>query len=123
MPKLILVVEDSPLLRAVVSDTLLSGGFVVSEAENGKTGLEKALAEHPDLIMLDLIMPVMDGISMFKQLREDEWGAHVPVIMFSDSDGEKVTTWMNGEQLDFFKKDNWMMGEVIAKVKDRLGIS
>ena len=123
IPKSILIVEDSPLLRAVVSDALLSGGFAVSEAENGQIGLEKALTEHPDLIMLDLIMPVMDGMSMFKKLREDAWGAHVPVIMFSDTDGDKVTTWMNGEQLDFFKKDNWMIEEVITKVKDRLGIS
>lgn len=122
MPKIILVVEDSALLRAVVSDTLLSGGFVVSEAENGKVGLEKALSEHPDLIMLDLIMPVMDGMSMFKELRADAWGAHVPVIMFSGTDGDKMTTWMNGEKLDFLKKDNWMIEEVIAKVRDRLGI-
>lgn len=123
MPKNILVVEDSPLLRAVVRDALLSGGFAVSEAENGKVGLEKALAEHPDLIMLDLIMPVMDGMSMFKELRADAWGALVPVIMFSDADGDKVTSWVNGEKLDFFKKDNWMIEEVVTKVKDRLGIT
>lgn len=123
MPRSILIVEDSPLLRTVVRDALESDGFVVSEAENGKLGIEKALAEHPDLIMLDLIMPVMDGMSMFKDLRADAWGAHVPVIMFSDTDGDKVTTWMNGEKLDFFKKDNWMIEEVITKVKDRLGIA
>ncbi len=121
--KNILVIEDSTLLRAVVRDALQSGGFVVSEAENGKIGLEKALTEHPDLIMLDLVMPVMDGMTMFKALREDAWGAHVPVIMFSDTDGDKVTTWINGEKLDFFKKDNWMIEEVITKVKDRLDLA
>ena len=123
MPKSILVVEDSSLLRAVVRDALSSGGFVVSEAENGKIGLEKALTLHPDLIMLDLVMPIMDGMSMFKELRKDSWGAHVPVVMFSDTDGDKVTTWVNGEELDFFKKDKWMIEEVITKVKGRLGIS
>lgn len=123
MPKNILVVEDSPLLRAVVRDTLEKGGFTVVEAENGQIGLDIAIKDHPDLIMLDLMMPVMDGMTMFKKLREDEWGAKVPVIMLTGTEETKITSWTSGEQLDFLKKENWMMDEVIAKVKNRLNIA
>ena len=74
MNKTILIVEDSKLLRAVVRDELEHTGFTVIEAEDGKLGIEAALSQHPDLIMLDLIMPVMDGMTMFGLLRADEWG-------------------------------------------------
>ena len=121
MNKTILIVEDSKLLRAVVRDELERNGFTVIEAEDGKLGLETALAQHPDLIMLDLIMPVMDGMTMFKLLREDAWGKGVPVIMLTGSE-DSVTSWVSGEQMDFMKKENWMMDEVTTRVKNRLGM-
>lgn len=118
----ILIIEDSGLLRAVVKDALETAGFSVIEAEDGKVGLEKALTAHPALIMLDLMMPVMDGLTMFKLLRKDEWGAHVPVVMLTGTDKDKVTSWVDGEEIDFLMKENWMMDEVVAKVKRRLGL-
>ena len=123
MDKTILIIEDSPLLRAVLRDTLESAGFTINEAENGKIGLETATRDHPDLIMLDLMMPVMDGMTMFKLLREDAWGKSVPVIMLTGTSEDKMTSWVNGEQLDFLMKENWMMDEVTTRVKKRLGIS
>ena len=123
MDKTILIIEDSPLLRAVLRDTLESAGFTINEAENGKIGLETATRDHPDLIMLDLMMPVMDGMTMFKLLREDAWGKSVPVIMLTGTSEDKMTSWVNGEQLDFLMKENWMMDEVTIRVKKRLGIS
>lgn len=118
----ILIVEDSALLRAVVKESLETAGFRTIEAEDGKIGLEKALSEHPSLIMLDLMMPVMDGLTMFKLLRKDEWGAHVPVVMLTGTDKEKVTSWVDGEEIDFLMKENWMMDEVVSRVKAKLGI-
>lgn len=121
--KTILIVEDSVLLRAVVADALLAAGFRTLEAGNGKEGLEKAKAEHPALILLDLQMPIMDGMEMYQLLREDEWGKQVPVIMFTATKDDKVTSWLDARKLDFFLKDNWMMDEVIAKVRERLGMT
>lgn len=121
--KTVLVVEDSKLLRAVVVDTLTGGGLLVLEAENGKEGLALALASHPDLIMLDLIMPVMDGMEMYRLLREDAWGKNVPVIMLTGTKDDSVTSWLDANKLDFFLKDGWMMDEVLAKVEERLGLS
>ncbi len=121
-PKTILIVEDSKLLREVLRDSLEGGGFVTLEAENGKIGLETAMRSLPDLIILDLLMPVMDGMAMYQKLRADAWGAKVPVIMLTATKNEKITSWLNSEHLDFFLKDNWMIEEVVGRVKQRLGI-
>ena len=123
MNKTILIVEDSKLLRAVVRDELERTGFTVIEAEDGKLGIEAALSQHPDLIMLDLIMPVMDGMTMFGLLRADEWGKSVPVIMLTGEEEGRIASWVNGEQLDFMRKENWMMDEITTRVKNRLGMS
>lgn len=72
--KTILVVEDQiPILQILVY-RFDSEGFNVIEAKNGKDGLELALKEHPDLILLDIILPKLDGIEMLKKLRADNWG-------------------------------------------------
>ncbi len=122
MHKTVLIVEDSKLLRAVVRDELERNGFTVIEAEDGKLGLEVAFAQHPDLIMLDLIMPVMDGMTMFGLLRADEWGKNVPVIMLTGQEEGRIASWVSGEQMDFMRKENWMMDEVTTRVKKRLGM-
>ncbi len=72
--KKILVVEDDvPELNAL-RDKFTREGFSILTAKNGEEGLAIALREHPDLILLDIIMPVMDGITMLVKLREDSWG-------------------------------------------------
>lgn len=120
MNKSILIVEDSKLLRAVVRDELERSGFAVIEAEDGKLGLDAALSQHPDLIMLDLIMPVMDGMTLFGLLRADNWGKNVPVIMLTGEEEGRIASWVNGEQLDYMRKENWIMDEITTRVKARL---
>lgn len=73
-PKRILIVEDEiPMLKALV-DKFSRAGFETLEAKNGIEGLAVALKEHPDLVLLDLVMPKMDGVKMMEKLREDSWG-------------------------------------------------
>ena len=116
----ILIVEDSALLRAVMHDALEGGGFTVLEAGDGKEGIETALREHPDLILLDLMRPIMDGMTAYKLLRSDAWGATIPVIMLTASKESTMMTWLSAEKLDYFDKDQWMSDEVVARVKQRL---
>ncbi len=116
----ILIIEDSALLRSVASDALKEAGFHVIEASDGKEGLERAKRAHPALILLDLMMPVMDGVTMLKELRRDEWGKHVPVIILTATADDKISSWLDGEQLDFLLKDEWLIDEVVARVKSRL---
>ena len=72
MNKKILIVEDELSLREALAKKLVSENFEVLEAENGQIGLEVATREKPDLILLDIIMPVMDGMTMLKKLKENE---------------------------------------------------
>ncbi len=119
-PPNILIIEDSALIRATAREALLTAGYRVCEEENGKDGLSRALRVHPNLIMLDLIMPVMDGMTMFKLLREDEWGATVPVIILTGSKDEKFVAEHTEEKLDFLLKDKWIIDEVVERVTLRL---
>src|SRR4051812_26570151 len=82
--KSILFVEDEIAQREPLVEMLSGSGFTVFQAADGKQGLELALKEHPDLILLDLIMPEMDGVSFMKTLRQDPWGTNVPLIMFTN---------------------------------------
>jgi len=79
----ILVVEDDSDIRVLLVDTIMDMGCDVMEAEDGGAGLRKALAEIPDIIMLDFMMPVMDGLHVLGNLKNDPRTKAIPVIMVS----------------------------------------
>lgn len=118
----ILIVDDEVSLRNALSDKLIHEGFVVLEAKNGEEGLEIALNNHPDLILLDIVMPVIDGVTMLKNLRENEWGRDVKVIMLTNLDGnEKVADAIAWGTQDYLVKSDWKLEDVVAKIRKRLG--
>ena len=78
--KRILVVEDQEDNRAILRDLLTSAGFELIEAVNGAEGIVKAQAEHPDLILMDIQMPVMDGYEATRRIKSIEDIAAIPVI-------------------------------------------
>ena len=86
MTKNILIADDDKLMRASVAAMLRGDGHQVAEAEDGKQSLEMALEQKPDMIITDLRMPEMDGLTMVGKLREDEWGKTVPVIILSNDE-------------------------------------
>lgn len=78
-------VEDNAPLRKALHDKFSLEGFSVIDAKDGEEGLTVAMSEHPDLILLDILMPKMDGLTMMKKLRQgDEWGKHVPIIVLTN---------------------------------------
>lgn len=79
----ILVVEDDTDIRDLLVDTIMDMGCEVMEAEDGGAGLRKALTEIPDIIMLDFMMPVMDGLHVLGNLKNDPRTKAIPVIMVS----------------------------------------
>ena len=120
--KKILVVEDEKPMRRVLVDSLKNEGFFVYEADNGISGLDTAIRERPDLILLDLVMPHMDGIEMLKKLRNDEWGKNAVVIVLTNlSDTDKIVEATQCGAFGYLVKTNWKMKEVVKKVKDCLG--
>jgi DNA-binding response OmpR family regulator len=82
----ILIVEDSPTEAQRAQLLLEEVGYQVEMAEDGQVGLEKALANPPDLVVADIIMPVMDGYEMTRRLKADPRTAAVPVLMLTTKD-------------------------------------
>lgn len=122
--KHILVVEDELPLRQVLADKLIDDGFDVAQATNGEEGLAYALAHHPDLILLDLVMPKMDGLTMLELLRKDEkYGVTARVILLTNiNDREKVAQASEVGSYDYLIKSDWDLSAVVSKVRARLGM-
>lgn len=120
--KIILVVEDEDALRMVLKDVLTVEGYEVQEAVNGIEGLEMALRNHPDLILLDILMPKMDGLEMLKNVRADEWGKRVPVIVLTNlSDNEDIAKAVEEDVFEYFVKTDIRIDEVIARIREKIG--
>lgn len=84
MSKKILIIEDEKILTDPIVNRLSQENFEVLLTKNGKEGLESALKNHPDIIFLDILMPVMDGMTMLKDLRKDPWGKNAKVILLTN---------------------------------------
>ncbi len=89
-PKTLLVVDDDPVMRMLLKLGLRSPGFECLVAENGKAAQEIMETNHPDLILLDLLMPVMDGMSFLQWLRQTKKN-QTPVLVFSNANDSKMT--------------------------------
>ncbi len=86
MAKILLLIEDDEILLDMYRQLLSNHGYEVHTAKDGEEGLEKALQDHPDLILLDIRMPKMDGMTMLKHLRTDSWGREAKVIILTNLD-------------------------------------
>jgi len=123
--KSILIIEDElPMLKAL-SDKFSREGFEIFEAKDGKEGLASALSNKPDLIILDIFMPVMDGKIMFEKLRVDAWGKTVPVIILTNlnPDDKTLDELMKNGPSYYFIKSKWKLEELVEKVKKELKIA
>jgi len=119
--KKILIAEDERAMLRALTDTFENEGFNVFGAEDGEEGLKIAFKEHPDVILIDLLMPKMDGISMLKKIREDEWGKDVPVIILTNlSDVDKIAETVENGISHYLVKTEWSLEEIVKKVKKLL---
>jgi DNA-binding response OmpR family regulator len=118
--KTILVVEDEKSLRSVIADILRTKNFLVLEAKNGREGVNLALEKHPDLILLDLIMPEMDGMTALKKVRTDAWGATVPVIILTNlsaTNEQLVEDMVTHKPMHYLIKSDWKLHDVVKKIE------
>lgn len=117
------MVEDETSVMNVLHDKFAIEGFRILEAKNGKEGLEIALSEHPDIILLDILMPIMDGLTMMKKLRQtNEWGKNVPIIILTNlSPNDEINqAIVENEPAYYLVKSDLTMNELVGKIKDRL---
>ncbi len=124
--KRILVVEDEPELQEALSEAMtIAGGFEVITASDGEEAIEKALAEKPDMVFLDIRIPKMDGSQVLEKIREDEpWGKNVPVsILTAQADLSVVSKALEigGPKTDYLTKTDWSLERLVSHVNERLG--
>ncbi|MDR3558382.1 MAG: response regulator [Candidatus Pacebacteria bacterium] len=121
--KKILIIEDERSLREALVDVLRINNFLPLSAKNGKEGLILALKEHPELILLDLILPEMDGMAALKMIRSDSWGRRIPVIIMTNlsetSERSKADSKAHTETYYLIKSD-WKLHDVVKKIEDIL---
>jgi DNA-binding response OmpR family regulator len=118
-PKKVIIVEDDKELRDFYSELLSSEGFTTLTAENGQIGLQTIMAQKPDLVLLDLMMPVMDGKMMLHKMRNIPEFAKTPVIVLTnagDADNMRQTQYFDNASA-FLIKANVTPDEIINRVK------
>jgi len=118
--KTILVVEDEKSLREAIVDILRLKKFLPLEAKNGIEGVELALATHPDLILLDIVMPEMDGMTALKKIRQDAWGEKVPVIILTNlsaTSEQLVEDVVTHKPMHYLIKSDWKLHDVVKKIE------
>lgn len=120
--KKILFIEDDEMLVRAYQNKLSMEGFNVSTALNGKEALKKISQENCDLILLDLMLPEVDGFTILEQLRSSNWpSAHKPVIVFSNlgqqSDIDRAKK-IGAD--DYLVKANLTPNQVVVKIKEHL---
>ena len=120
--KTILIIEDHASVRIALVEKFAHEGMKTIEAKDGEEGLEVALKEKPSIILLDIIMPKMSGMTMLEQLRKDPWGKTVPVIILTNlnPDDKIMREIVEIEPVYYLVKADWKIEDVVNKVKEIL---
>lgn len=123
--KKILIVDDEEAIQKAISDILSNQGFAAQVAKDGEEGLTIALKERPDLILLDILMPKMDGMIMLQRLRANDWGKNVPVIILTNvapSSNSVIDSVLQNEPAYYLVKSDVKLEGIVEKVKEVLKI-
>lgn len=121
--KKILVIEDDKFLRELISQKILKEGYDIAEAVDGEKGVEAAKKEKPDLILLDLILPGIDGFEVLARIKADPEISSIPVIILSNL-GQKddIEKGLKMGAIDYMIKAHFTPAEIIAKVRGVLNV-
>jgi len=118
--KIILLVEDEESMRRVLKGKLEHAGFVSIEAKDGAEALVLAKEKHPDLILLDIIMPRMDGVVMLQELRKDSWGKDVPIMVLTNLGEDWETSEFIKKDVDsYLVKADCTLEDIVDKIKGK----
>ncbi|MEK7579057.1 MAG: response regulator [Patescibacteria group bacterium] len=116
----ILLVDDDPSITNPLSERLTGAGYTVFVAHTGTEGLTAALKEHPELILLDIMMPEMNGWEMLEELQKDPWGKTAPVIILSNMDDmDNVSQAVAHQAHEYIIKGSWTMDDIVRKVEEK----
>ncbi len=121
MDKKILIIEDDKFLRELIARKLTDEGFNIVEAVDGEDGVKKIKEENPDLVLLDLILPSIDGFEVLSRVKSDPSVSSIPIIILSNlGQKEEVEKGLNLGAVDYLIKAHFTPGEIIGKIKNIL---
>lgn len=119
----IVLVEDDNIMAKTLKEELSDNGFEVSHAVDGESGLKMIVDEHPDLVLLDIILPKISGIQVLKQLRENEDTKNIKVITLTNlSNSETVANAIQNGSYGYLVKSDWKLPDLVDKVKKVLEV-
>ncbi len=119
--KKILIIEDDKFLRQLIVRKLTEEGYDISEAVDGEEGVKKVKEIMPDLILLDLILPGIDGFEVLSRIKSDEPTKKIPVIILSNlGQKEDVERGLNLGAVDYLIKAHFTPGEIVEKIRSVL---
>ena len=117
------VIEDEEVVSKMLTEELVDAGFDVVTAADGEEGLQMVLKERPDLILLDIVMPKMDGMTMMGKLRAaGGFGSHVPIILLTNlnADDRIMNGVIKNEPAYYLVKSSYTVADLVEKVKKSL---
>jgi len=122
--KKILVVEDEEAMLSALKEKLSAAGFEVFEARNGEDGIKMAIENKPDAIVLDIVMPKMNGMEVITKLRADSWGAKVPVIILTNLGADEHITAKvaETEPAYYLMKMDYSLNDIVEKIRSLFGV-
>jgi CheY-like chemotaxis protein len=122
MAKKILIVEDDTFLQGLTATKLSKEGYEVLTASNGEDAVKKVTTEVPDFVLLDLVLPGIDGFGILEQIRKNEKTKAIPVIIFSNLAEDKDI--QRAKELganEFMIKSNFTLDELAEKISQIIG--
>lgn len=121
MAQKILIIEDDNFLRDLISRKLIKEGFDVIEALDGEEGIRKVKEKKPDLILLDLILPTLDGFEVLSKIKKDTEIKELPVLILSNlGQKDEIERGLQLGAVDYLVKANFTPSEIVGKVKEIL---
>lgn len=117
----ILVVDDSPTETHVLRTMLEKHGYEVRVAEDGETGMDIARREKPDLILMDIVMPGVNGFQATRKLSKDPETSAIPIVMISTKDQDTDRIWAKRQGAQDYISKPATEGELLDKIKSALG--
>ncbi len=122
MAKNILIIEDDEFLRGLISKKLFAEDFKISVAVDGEEAVKKIKEEKPDLILLDLILPVMNGFEVLSKIKKDSSTNSIPVIILSNlGEKEDIDKALTLGVVDYLIKAQFTPEEIVEKVEKIFG--
>lgn len=121
--KKILIIEDEKHMREALIMWLSRENFRVFAGRDGEEGLQIAFEEKPDLILMDILMPKLNGMKLLAKIRKNPWGSQVPIVVLSNFSEDDMVKEAKSEAVEIYLiKSEWSLKDITAKVKEVLHV-